>query len=264
MEGQQSPHTGTSEPTFAVPYAPPVTHSPELAQFVNREAENRVTADISTRLPKVEHPADVKAVVGVLLDTQDDDTVRHEAANLLRRSGYAGLTDDLLKILNNPNEKERFRSFVVQHLWSQAEKAAPAERVKITDVLHVSLADRHTAVRREALLALVRMKDPQGFETALKWLDDPSPEMDALRDLCVRVVREQNLREHLPRVRQLLRSPNDDVKRQAMVTVGDWGDQGSRPALEEAAKSDKPLVKSAATAALKHLDAAKAKAPAAP
>ena len=81
-------------------------------------------------------------------------------------------------------------------------------------------------------------------------------------DLCVRIVREQNLREHLPRIRELLRSANDDVKRQAMVTVGDWGDEESRPLLEEAAKSGKPLVRSAAAAALKRLDAAKA--PAAP
>jgi HEAT repeat protein len=83
--------------------------------------------------------------------------------------------------------------------------------------------------------------------------------MDAVRDLCIRLVREQNLREHLPRVRELLRSPNDDVKRQAMVTVGEWGDEESRPALEEAAKSHKPLVKSAATAALRRLDAARAR-----
>jgi hypothetical protein len=39
------------------------------------------------------------------------------------------------------------------------------------------------------------------------------------------------------------------------------GDQDSRPALEEAAKSDKPLVKCAATAALKRVDAAKAQRP---
>ena len=249
--------TEASKPATVVPYVPPVTHSPELARFVNRDAAERVTGDIQVRLPKIVHPDDVRAVVGVLLDTQDNDTVRHEAANLLRRSGYAGLTDDLLKVLNNPEEKERFRSFVVQHLWLQTKDAKPGETARITAVLHSSLADRHTAVRREALLALVRMKDPQGVETALKWLHDPSPEMDAVRDLCVRIVREQNLREQLPRVRDLLRSPNDDVKRQAMVAVGEWGDEESRPVLEEAAKSDKPLVKSAATAALKRLDAAK-------
>ena len=261
--GQSTPPTEAHKPVTVVPYVPPSTHNPELARFVNREAEGRVTPDLSTRLPKVQHPDDVKAVVSVLLDTQDDDTVRHEAASLLHRSNYAGLTDDLLKVLNNPAEKERFRSFVVQHLWSQTEKAKPAEKARITEVLHASLADRHTAVRREALLALVRLKDPQGVETALKWLDDPSPDRDAVRDLGVRVVREQNLREHLPRIRELLRSPNDDVKRQAMVTVGEWGDQESKPALEEAAKSDKPLVKSTATAALKRLDEAKARAPAA-
>jgi len=231
---------------------------PELASFVDRRSTApRVTADQPTRLRRVKYPQDFPAVVSVLLDTSDDDTVRHEAAELLRRSGYPGLTDVLIKVLNNPEEKERFRSWAMQHLGVNARSGTEAERGRIFPLLHAALADRHTAVRREALLALVRVKDPQGVETALKWLDDPSPDMDAVRDLCVRVVREQNLREHLPRIRELLRSPNDDVKRQAMVTVGEWGDEESRPLLEEAAKSGNPLVKSAATAALKRLDQAK-------
>jgi hypothetical protein len=37
-------------------------------------------------------------------------------------------------------------------------------REEQAEVLHASLADRHMAVRREALLPLVRMNDPQGVE----------------------------------------------------------------------------------------------------
>jgi HEAT repeat protein len=247
-------------PTLPVPakYVPPVVHNPALAAFVNRESQDeRVTADIHVRLPKVEHPDDVKAVVSVLLDTQDDDTVRHEAANLLRRSNYPGLTADLLTVLQNPDEKERFRAFVTQHLWSQAEGAQVEARAQIVGELHDCLTDRHTAVRREALLALVRLNDPAGTETALKWFAEAKPETSGVMDLCIRVIRERDLREYLPAVRALIKSPNEDAARQAMVTVGQWGDQESRPLLEDAAKSTRPLLKRAADAALKKLDQAR-------
>lgn len=268
VSAQPSTKDAGTEPKSVVPppptpaYKPPAVHNPALASFVNRESKDeRVTGDIHVRLPKVEHPDDIKAVAGVLLDTKDDDTVRHEAANLLRRSGYAGLTTDLLTVLHNPEEKERFRSFAVQHLWSQAEKAQGDERSKIGDELHACLGDKHTAVRREALLALVRLNDPVGTETALKWFREAKPETEGVLDLCIRVIRERDLREHLPAIRKLITSTNEDAARQAMVTVALWGDQDSRPLIEEAVKSTRPLVKRAADAALKKLDLAKATPP---
>jgi hypothetical protein len=257
---------GSSEGKATPPpaYIPPAVHDPVLKAFVDRESkEHRVTGDIHVRLPKVTHPDDIKAVAGVLLDTKDNDTVRHEAANLLRRSNYAGLTQDLLTVLRKPEEKERFRSFVVQHLWSQA-RDRQDERPRIVDELHACLEDRHVAVRRDALLALVRLEDQAGVETALKWFGDAKPESEGVQDLCVRVIRERDLREHLPAIRKLIGSPNEDAARQAMVTVGQWGDRESRPLLEEAAKSTRPLVKRAADAALKKLDQDKAAPPQSP
>jgi HEAT repeat protein len=63
------------------------------------------------------------------------------------------------------------------------------------------------------------------------------------------------LREYLSAIRNLIKSSpnNEDVICQAMFTVGQWGDQESRPLLEEAAKSSRPLVKRAANTALKKL-----------
>jgi hypothetical protein len=78
-------------------YSPPPVQTPEFAAFVDRNARGRVTPDITSRIPRIRDDEDVPAVVSVLLDTEDDDTVRNEAANLLRRSEYPALTDDLLR-----------------------------------------------------------------------------------------------------------------------------------------------------------------------
>ncbi len=170
------------------PYSAPATVASELSALVDRSAKDRVSPDITSRIPRVRHEEDIPVVVSVLLDTEDDDTVRNEAANLLRRSGYSGLTDDLLKVLDDPKEGARFRAFCTQHLWMNVEKAGPDERAKIGSALHEALSDRHIPVRREALLALVRMRDPKGRETAVEWLLDE--EADGLRDAAIRCVRE--------------------------------------------------------------------------
>jgi hypothetical protein len=44
-----APHSSDKERRY---YVPPATRNRELAGFVNREAEGRVTADISARPPK--------------------------------------------------------------------------------------------------------------------------------------------------------------------------------------------------------------------
>jgi len=119
--------------------------------------------------------------LGTLLDPQKDDTKRNEVANSLRESGYKGLTEDLITVLDNPDEKARFRSFAVQHLYNNYADAGESEKQKIREVLYKSLKDRHVKVRREALLALVRIGDPKGKETAVKWLTDK--DKDNVRDL---------------------------------------------------------------------------------
>jgi hypothetical protein len=77
--------------------AVPAVRDPALAAFVNPNlsVKERISGDISTRLPKVRYPEDTAIVVGVLKNPEEDDVARNEAANLLRRSGYAGLIDCL-------------------------------------------------------------------------------------------------------------------------------------------------------------------------
>jgi len=266
-------------------YAAPKVTDSRLARLVDRDAAigERVTPDITSRIPRVDHPEDFPPLVAVLLDPKDSDTARNEVANLLERSNYPGVADALCKVLDNPAEKPRFRSFAAQHLGMlltgagskpalqnhpQGAPSLPAPlppgerevREKAAAKLHECLADRHVEVRREALLALVRIKDPQAIELAVRWLQPETtnlkPETQVL-DLAIRCVHELDLREHIPTVRKYLHDPNEVVRIAAIVALSQWGDEESRPAFEEAANSKSVRLQRAGQAALRRLDQAK-------
>ncbi|MCX5728018.1 MAG: hypothetical protein NTZ28_04125, partial [Nitrospirae bacterium] len=116
------------------------------------------------------------------------------------------------------------------------------------------LKDRHMEVRREALLALTRQRDPMATETALAWLKAEGPEADDNRDIAIRCVRELDLREQLPLIRSFARSTNDTTRIAAIVTLRDWHDTESRSAIEVAATSSVIRVQQCAKAALARLD----------
>ncbi len=241
-----------SRPTVEPAYVPPATRDAAVGRFVDRRAKDRVTPDITSRMPKLRHKEDVRAVAFVLRDTTDDDTVRNEAANLLRRSSYAGLGDDLISVLDNPNEGPRFRSFAVQHLWQGATEASGGERSRIVEKLREALEDRDVPVRREALLALVRLGDEAGKEAAVRWLMAEGGE--GVRDAAIRCVRELDLREHASTIRRFLRDENEVVRVAAIVTLSQWADEESRPAFETAAESDSVRLRRAGKLALRTLD----------
>ena len=164
----------------------------KLSAFVDPQAKGtRIPGDITSRIPRIEQREDVPLVVSVMKDRKDSDTVRHEAVNLLRRSGYPELTRDLIRVLDDPHEKPRFRAFCTQHLWCNYEKARPEEQAVIEAKLRELLRDDERAVRREALLALVRLRDPLGEKAAVEWLHDD--ERTKVRDLAIRCVRELGL-----------------------------------------------------------------------
>jgi len=251
-------------PRRDIPYAPPPTKAPGLSGFVNRQEayEKRVTPDIDSKLPEVKDTQDVSAVIQVMMDTKDKDATRNEAVNLLRRSGCKDLSSRLARILWNPQEGERFRSFCVQHLWLNLPKAGETEKAEIMATLHKCLADKHLAVRREALLALVREKDAQGAELAVKWLT--APEGAEARDLAIHSIYELGLKEQIPEIRKYLADPSEPVRIAAIVVLSQWGDEASRSAIEEAAKSKSVRLQNAAQMALKRMDAAKQTQPGEP
>ena len=111
----EPPHTA---PSLSSEYAPPEVSAPGLRGLVDRRLtlDERVPANITSVIPEVKDAGDLAVLIKLLSDPGEPDTVRHEVANLLRRSDYPGLETALLAVLENPAEKARFRGWAVQHL----------------------------------------------------------------------------------------------------------------------------------------------------
>jgi len=250
------PSNQISEPE--IPYLPPKVHDSRLAAIVDRNAKQRVTADISLKIQEAQKE-DFPALHSVLADTQDSDTVRNEVANLLARSNDPGLADALIKVLENPAEQARFRSFATQHLGRQLESNEQSVKDRVTSRLRKALDDRHISVRREALLALVRARDAVGIETTERWFSSPvrGELEDECLDLAIRLIYDLDRRQQIPSIRRYTRDGNETVRIAAIVALSQWGDEESRPAFEEAAKSKVVRLQRAGNAALKRLDQAK-------
>jgi HEAT repeat protein len=206
----------------------------------------------------VKDERDLKALVQVLSDPEEDETVRHEIANVLVRSEYVGLQDALFRVLENPAEKSLFRGWAVQHLGKLLlDDKFPCDRQTLPARLRALLTDRHIEVRREALMALVKHNDPKAIEEVVKWLQAEGPEADRMRDLAIRCAHEKNMREHIPAIRGYARSTNDIIRIAAIVALSEWGDETSRPAFEDAAQSSTVRLRRCGQAALKRLDSVK-------
>jgi HEAT repeat protein len=191
--------------------------------------------------------------LGILRDRSLGDTKRNNAINELRAAHDPLLTSTLLALLDDPAEEERFRSFVAQHLGVTLGQAQPgdADRQRITDRLRLALTDRHFQVQREALLALVRVRDDAGIAIMKRGLTDPAWVNG--RDLVVRCLFILDQRERIPDVRPLLKDQNVEVQIAAIYCLGQWKDEPSRLDIEAAAASSVVRIHDAAALALKTL-----------
>jgi hypothetical protein len=184
--------------TSVVPaYVRPVVVTPGLASLVDRSLpfEERVRGLTSGQVTEVKDGRDLEALAQLLGDPAEDDTVRHEIASLLSRSGYAPLEARLFKIVENPAEQERFRSWAVQHLGQSLNDAHyPGDRLVLADRLRGLLTDRHRYVQRMAIQALVQHNDPAVLVKVREMISDPAPEADAMRDMAMRCALEKNWR----------------------------------------------------------------------
>jgi len=239
-----------------LPKETPNIQDPTLRTLIDRTAKNRVTSNMSSKYQKVKHKGDLEALSYVLRDVRDSDTVRHEVANLLRRSQYGDLTKDLLAVLKNPMEKPRFRNFVVQHLYLNYEMADPDESDIIVHTLVTCLEDRDTVVRREALLALYRVGNPLAASTAKKWLKDA--EKNDVHDVAIRIMREQGNRSAIENIRARLDTPkNEVVCIAAIVTLGEWQDEKSMERLTALKKTGSVRIQRACDLALRRISGEK-------
>ena len=115
------------------------------------------------------------------------------------------------------------------------------------------MARRTQKVRREALLALVRLGDDAGKRAAVRWL--LAEEAEGVRDAAIRCVRELDLREQAPAIRRFVRDEDEVVRIAAIVTLSQGGDEESRKAFEEAAKSESVRLQRTGRAAIERLGA---------
>lgn len=179
-------------------YQPPRVHNQLLADFVDRRLSERVSADFHVRFPFLQHEKDLRAVASVLRDRYDNDAIRHEAAELLRRSQWPALLDELSSILDDPFEGERMREYVIQYYFLIAENSGPeAEQARF--LLQERLDDQDAGVRRQALWALGRLNDAQAHQHAVASLYDDT-QVD-LWDIAIRIIQVLDDRSHLDRLR---------------------------------------------------------------
>lgn len=204
---------------------------------------------------RIAYREDLDLVLNVLLNRNEDDTIRHESANLLIRHDYPGLAKTFEGIVMDKGDNPRFRSFAVQYLWRIASSTNEADRREIAACLRTSLLDGPLPVRREALLALSRGGDADARAYAVGLLRD-GVAGDGMRDLAVRVIREASMRGHIESIRSLVSSTDEAEQIAALVTLGKWEDREARPAIEAACKSQNERVSRAATAALAAINGA--------
>lgn len=221
----------------------PLGTRPALLAFVDPQASGRLPLDFHYQVDRVSDVAEVDAVVAVLRDRSEGDTIRHEAANLLRRSAYPELEQVLIDCLQHPDEQERFRSWAVQHLFMVFEERKAGDPNAAATLLAPLLDDPQPAVRREALLSLHRLDsaalaNPETpnvdvVATAARWLADPTTV-----DLALRILREREATDYLPQVRAILadETATPPARIAAIVTLSEWNDAASRDAIAQIAQ----------------------------
>jgi HEAT repeat protein len=188
----------------------------------------------------IDQPQDVALMRRMLRDPTEGDTIRNEAANLLGRSQVKELVADLQAVLVHPAEAARFRSFAAQHLGLCWERAGYQPDLPEHRALQQALTDRHVEVRREALLALSRGKDPQVPTRIRELLADPTASDQ--HDLCCRLVADLGLTEHQATLQTLIGSSHESVAVAALDAVGRLKAASLRPAVETATTDPRPRV----------------------
>lgn len=248
-----------NEATLPAPATP--TNNPTLLHFVDKSAKNRLPVDFPSKIPALYDDQDIAWVLYVLRDSTDLDAIRNEAANLLRRSKVKDLEDHFFAILKNPAEKQRFTSYVIQHLGDMMTEYrdgtandSMARATTIRKQISAALTDSRLMVRSEALLALTRERDPTAVAIIRKGLSEPTG--DQGQDLLIRCAKEANLTDLIPAIRPLAYSENQVVRIAAVNVLAQWKDEASRPAFEEASRSSIQRIQRAGDLALRLLDPA--------
>jgi hypothetical protein len=240
--GEVHRHIALAPPTGSTPGAVQVD-ADALARFCAAgPTHERMPGNLSTLIPAVDQPEDIAAIANVARDTKDDDTIRNEALNILRRSQVTGLADLCWALLKIETETERIRGFFAQHL-SACDDSLAIPRLRIL------LADPHATVRREALAGLVR-RDDRALDPHLADL----MQRPDTADLAIEAAVQWNRRDLVAEVRRLAAHPEEPIRIAALLALGTWQDEASRGVIEAAASDPTARIQRAGVRAKTLLD----------
>ena len=239
--------------------SPVVIEHPLLQQFVDKNAANRLPTNFPEQVPTLVTDDEKAAVLFVLHDHTDLDTIRNEAANVLRRSAIKNLSGHFLTVLDAPEEKSRFRSFMVQHLGelivdylNSTDMAAMTKSEVIRDRLVKALTDQDLSVRRESVFALTRIRDAKVTAVIRSGLQDPA--WSGATDLLIHCAYDADLSDLIPAIRPFAYDTQEVVRIAAINVLAQWKDTASRPAFEEASRSSVQRIQRAGTLAMQIIE----------
>ena len=153
--------------------------------------------------------------------------------NLLDRCNYKYLPALVVSVMDSPLEKPRFRAFATQRLGMLSAPDEHTVNAVLAARLRDALQDKHVEVRREALLALTRIRDAQAVTIVRGGLQDPK--WSDSRDLIIRCLYDLDEQSSMADIRRYLSSSHEQERIAALFVLGEWRDKASALAFSTAA-----------------------------
>lgn len=228
----------------------------QLGRFLDASLPlpERLPDDLEQRLPSVEPGAEIAAVRRLAREVDAQEVVRHEAINLLRRSGDTALVEVLIRILADGRSSERMRGYAMQHLGVELEEGRVDDATGLRELVATAFVrDPHQEVRREAFLALVRTRHPE----ALRVLDDfDHPHVRDMPDLLLVAWQELDRRQYASSLPSLFDHEDEVVAIAAIALAGEWRVAEAELGLRSLTQHPSPRTRRAAEVALAKIDPA--------
>ena len=192
----------------------------------------------------------------VLADRSCEQTIRNNAANALLNQPQPDpyLHRRFIAMIDDPTEEYEWREFAVQHL--AVSHRTSAEREVIIDKLMRLVRDGDKGIPGTALLHLHRLEDDgaialdDGYADLLvSAIDDPSADL-MTRMTAAGIAGERRERRALPSLRLLATTGIAALRRVSLAALGLIGEADDLEILRQAATSDDPGVRAAASAAI--------------
>lgn len=159
----------------------------------------------------------------------------------------------LIQLLDEKEEKDRFKSYIIQHLGVSLKNIQDAkEKENIQKVLKKYMEGDSDILKGEAYLALLEVKD----ENAIKFLKDNIKLGNdvILLKLSIRYAFLLGLTDQMAEVRKYLKHENKVIQMTAIHYLGQWKDKESEATIKELSNSTDSQIKESAILAIKMIN----------